>query len=289
VLKTAIVAAASAALLATASPAASAETCRPDPRVEQVAADWLARRPQTLLQFEPGQGPCFRDALIERLSRTLGPPIGYKVGAYAPASRKTYGLTHPVVGPLLKGMMYPEGATVPADFGRVPLWEADFLLVVKDEGINTARTREEIYRHLRGYQTFFELADRHFPTNVTLNADQWQAFNMSARAGMAGKEIPLPQTPEAFAKLAAMTVEAEVTGPDGVQRRSAKATENLGDPVDVVLQARDALVARGGAFKAGDVISLGSLLPATPIRAGETVTARWTVLGAPDVLTVRFR
>ncbi len=161
--------------------------------------------------------------------------------------------------------------------------------MIKDAGINTATTREEAYRSLRGYQPFIELADRGYAPNAVINLDQWKALNVSGRHGMAGKEIPLPQTKAAFDALAAMTVEAEVAGPAGASRRSAVARESLGDPVEVVLAARDLLRDEGVALKAGDIISLGSLIPPTPVKAGETVTVRYKVLGGTDVVSARFQ
>ena len=272
-----------------AGPALAAEACRPDPRVEQVAADWLAKRPQPLRYIATGQGTCFRQQLVRRLMPRLGPVIGYKVGAYTKAGQATYNTDRPVVATLLKGMMLPVGRPIPADYGVTPLWEADFLLVVKDAGINTATTREEAYRHLRGYQPFIELADRGYVPDSKLTLDQWKALNVSGRAGLAGKEVHLPQTKAGFDALAAMTVEAEQTGPAGSQTRRAVVRESLGDPVEVVLAARDLLREEGVRLKAGDIISLGSLIPATPVKAGETVTVRYKVLSGTDTIAAVFQ
>jgi 2-keto-4-pentenoate hydratase len=269
-------------------PAAAAEACRPDPRIDTVVADWLAKRPQPVREIGTGQGTCFRQQLIAKLMPTLGPVVGYKVGAYTKAGQAVYNTDKPVIAILLKGMMLPEGKPVLASYGVTPLWEADFLLVVKDDGINTARTREEAYRSLRGYQPFIELADRGYAAGSVINLDQWKALNVSGRHGMAGKEVPLPQTRAGLDALAALTVEAEVVGPTGTSSRSAVARESLGDPVEVVLAARDLLRDEGLSLKAGDIISLGSLIPATPVKAGETVTVRYKVLTGTDVITARF-
>ena len=48
-------------------------------------------------------------------------------------------------------MLLQDGATVPASFGARPLYEADLLLVVKDEGINSATTAEEASSRLTHY------------------------------------------------------------------------------------------------------------------------------------------
>ena len=66
---------------AAGGPTLAMEACQPDPRVEQVAADWLAKKPQPRRYIAPGQGTCFRQQLIKRLMPRLGPVVGYKVGA----------------------------------------------------------------------------------------------------------------------------------------------------------------------------------------------------------------
>jgi 2-keto-4-pentenoate hydratase len=57
-------------------------------------------------------------------------------------------VSEPVRGQLLAGMLLQDGAAVPASFGARPLYEADLLLVVKDEDINSANTPEEALRHI---------------------------------------------------------------------------------------------------------------------------------------------
>lgn len=279
-----------AAALAAAGVAFGATpACKPDPRLDQVVSDWFARRPQPLRYYEAGQGTCFRQAFIARLQQRLGPVIGYKVGAYTKAAQAQYKTDRPALAVLLKGMMLPEGRPVPADFGATPLWEADFLMVIRDDGINTAKTREEAYRHIRGYRPFIELPDRGYPASAALTLDQWKALDISARAGIMGKEVPLPHTPEALARLGALTVDAEQAGPSGTQTRSAVGRESLGDPVDIVLAARDMALEEGKRLKAGDVISLGTFIPATPVKAGEKVTVRYHIFDKPDVISVQFR
>lgn len=273
----------------TAGMATAAEPCKPDDRVATVAADWLAKRPQPLREIAPGQGACFRQQLLERLKPTLGPVIGYKLGAVTKSAQATYKTDRPAVAVLLKNMLLPEGRPVPADFGVSPLWEADFLLVIKDAGINTAVTPQQAYTHLRGYRPFIELPDRGYPDGATLTLDQWKALDISGRAGMAGKELPLPQTKAGFDGLAGMTVEVDLTEPGGMTTRTVSARQALGDPASLVLTARDLLAAEGVSLKAGDILSLGSFWPATKVRAGDTVTVRYNILSRPDAISAHFQ
>ena len=90
-------------------------------------------------------------------------------------------------------------------------------------------------------------------------------------------------------RLAAMSIEVQIAGPDGTKTMTAKASEALGDPASIVLMARDQLAAEGVKFKAGDILSLGSFLPATKPAAGETVSVRYMIKEKPDVVSVRFQ
>ncbi|MDB5439873.1 MAG: fumarylacetoacetate hydrolase [Caulobacteraceae bacterium] len=270
-------------------PAFAVETCRPDDRVKAVAADWLAKRQQPLRDIASGQGTCFRQQLIDLLKPSLGPVIGYKLGAVTKAAQATYKTDRPAVAVLLRDMLLPEGRAVPANFGVNPLWEADFLLVVRDAGINTAVTPQEAYKHLRGYRPFIELPDRGYADGATLTLDQWKALNISGRAGVAGKEIALPQTKAGFDSLAGMTVEVDVVGAEGATIQTISARDALGDPASLALVARDLLREEGVSLKAGDILSLGSLRPASKVKAGDAVTVRYHILRTPDAISVRFQ
>ena len=81
---------------------------------------------------------CARRKVVERLGRSHGPVVGYKAGLTAKATQEQFGASAPVWGVLFEKIILEDGATLPAAFGARVVWEADMLLVVKDEGINDA-------------------------------------------------------------------------------------------------------------------------------------------------------
>lgn len=248
-----------------------------DPRVAAAAQAWTASKQQPPLSIALADAPCFRDALLARLTPKLGPLIGYKVGVWSTAARATYKVDRPVMGMLYRGMMVPEGQPIPVSFAFAPMAEADFLLVVRDAGINQARTREDAFRHIRGYRPFIELPDNHYPAPVTPDIGRVAALNVTARSGVMGAEVALPQTAAGFAALTALKVDTVITGPGGTREESAVGAQSLGDPMEIVLAARDLLREEGIALKAGDVISLGTLTPAHAPSAGEVFTVRYKI------------
>jgi 2-oxo-hept-3-ene-1,7-dioate hydratase len=119
---------------------------------------WTERRPAPQLEFaDVAAARCFQAAFIDRLQPSLGKLVGYKVGLFTKAGQERYGSSGPVLGRLYSKMLLPDGAAVRADYGVAPSWESDLLVVVGDPSINSAKSREDIYRALRGIRPFIEL------------------------------------------------------------------------------------------------------------------------------------
>lgn len=279
---------AAAGLSATTS--ALAAPCPAQPKAAEVAAQWRAHEPIPALDIaDEAQATCFRKAFIAALAPQMGPRVGYKVGMFSAAARKAFGIDRPRFGELYQAMLVPEGQAVPAGFGVGGVWESDLLLVVGDERLNEARTREDAYRSLRGFKPFIELTSRNYAEGFKPTAEQIAALDVGARLGVAGREYPLPQTPEGMAALQGLSVDAIVKGPDGERTEQAVARESLGDLLDIVLFARDAVLAEGGRLSSGDVISVGVFTPAHAPTPGQVVTVRYHLLARPVDVSVEFR
>lgn len=263
--------------------------CDRDARLDAVVAGWQVRQqPPVIEGLDVEQAVCFRKAFMNELAAVLGPIVGYKVGVYTAAARKTYATATPVVGELRKQMLLDAGSTVSEGAGVALVSEADFILVIADEGINDARTREQAYRHVRGYRPFVELPDLNYRGDVKPDLGQLVALNVNARLGVLGEEVALPQTQAGFEALEKLRVEVTVTGPSTEVRASGVAQQTLGDPLEIVLAARDGLAREGMKLQAGDLISIGTLTPPRPVKAGETLHIRYHVLPSPNDLSVTF-
>jgi 2-keto-4-pentenoate hydratase len=171
---------------------------------------------------------CARDKLVEALGGSLGKVVGYKAGLTAKATQERFNATAPVAGVLLETMILKDGASVPATFGARPVWEGDMLLVVKDEGINRAKTPEEALRHISGMRPFIELPDLMLAQGEKLDGTQLMAINVAARLGVAGPEVPLQPTPETLNQLAETKIIATDAGGAVLAEGSGAAT--LGNP-----------------------------------------------------------
>jgi len=272
--------------LSAAVPAAFA--CEPSATARGLAETWMERRPAAAFPWPEGCAPTdLRDEYVVALGAGIGYPVGYKAGLTTRASQARFGTDEPLLGILHSEMILADGAAVDAAFGARGLWEADFVLVVKDDGINSARTREEALAHLRGFMPFIELPDLLFAPETTVTAPLLASVNVGARLGVVGDERPLPAGGEGVAALADMRVRA--FDGSGALLAEGKGSDALGHPLDVVLWVRDAVHGEGGRLEAGDIISVGAFTPLTPPKAGQTVRVRYEGLPGEPEVSVSFR
>lgn len=283
-------AASTVALSALPGSGSAAPVCAPDPRVAPLASQWLRKTAiQPIAPLDTAQARCFKQAFVKTIAPHFGKPAGVKVGLYSQAARAAYQTATPRLGYLFEGMLLPSGATVPVDFAIGGTWESDLLLVVGDDKINTAQTREQLYDGLRGFRPFIELPDRNFPPGVTVNADQVEAINTGARLGVMGAEVALPRTAQAMNGLVNFSVNVTTSGAGETKVETGKALNSLGDVIEILRFARDQVLAEGGRLKPGDLVSIGVVTPARAPVANQTLTIGYDIVPATSIVSVNFR
>jgi 2-keto-4-pentenoate hydratase len=218
-------------------------------------------------------GLCAQDKLVRILQSHWGRPVGYKLALTSAPVQQRFGVPHPVAGTIYEATLrLRDGAEVPARFAAVPAVEADLLVRVRDEGINAARTHEEILRHLDQVIPFIELPDLVMPP-AKFDGPNLVAMNLGARLGVSGDPIPARADAEFAAALGAMTV--TVTDDTGKELARAPGSALLGHPLNVLPWLAEELAKRGKKLQAGDFVSLGSLSPSLPAEAGRRYTVRY--------------
>jgi 2-keto-4-pentenoate hydratase len=272
----------------------AAAACPPVDQIDRFVKDWNAKVPTAAVVAGGSldDAMCAQGLLVERLKPELGEVVGYKAGLTSKALQERFGVSEPVRGQLLAGMLLQDGATVPASFGARPLYEADLLLVVKDEGINAATTPEEALTHISAVRPFIELPDLAVKEGEPLNGVVLAAANVAARYGVMGAEIPLRPTAEISTAemaqaLADMTV--VVTDANGAKLAEGKGNAVLGSPLNVAIWIARDLATSGTRLKTGDLISVGSFTPLTPPKPGQRVTARYEGLPGNPEVSVSFK
>jgi 2-keto-4-pentenoate hydratase len=275
------------AALLLAAPARAA--CPEEAAVEALARSVLANRPAQPLagMTSLADGQCAQDRLVRALVPHLGRPVGYKVGLTNPAAQASFGVPHPLTGVIYESTVrLRSGAEVPANFAAVPRVEADLLVRVRDESINSARTPMEVLRALDQVIPFIELPDLVLASGM--NGPNLLAINVGARLGVVGEPIAVEATEEFAQRLAAMTVTLHA---DERELARAPGSALLGHPLNVLPWLAQDLTARGQRLRAGDLVSLGGFSPALPVEAGRTYVVRYEGLvpGQSVAVSVRAR
>ncbi len=268
---------------------AAAMACPEAAVVDALIADRAAARP-VRLPVAPGGGlaaaRCAQAMLVERLIPTLGPVIGYKAGLTSPQAQAAFGVTEPVMGTLLAGMILADGARVSATDRVRPLVEADLVVEIADAAVAEATTPEGVLRHVRGVRPFIELPALLVGPDVKLDGPAITAINVGASRGVMGDLIRVPPGAEGVAMLADFT--ALLTDGAGAELSAVPGRAVLGHPLNAVIWIARQLAAEGKALAPGDLVSVGSLGPLHPAKPGMTVTLAYVGLPGTPRLSVTF-
>jgi 2-oxo-hept-3-ene-1,7-dioate hydratase len=274
-----------AGLIAGAPLAPALAACASDEEVAAFVESHASKTPAKAL----GAGGSMEDALCTQgklrahMEEKLGPVIGYKAGLTAKATQERFGASAPVHGLLYRDMMLESPATVPADFGARPVFEADLILVVGDAAINEAKTPEEAIRHIAEVRPFVELPDLMLAEGEPMNAETLTAMGVAPRMGVLGEPVPVDDPDAMLKALADMTVRIESA--KGEVLAEAPGNVVLGNPVNSVLF----LTLEGIELKAGDLVSVGSIGPLLPPeKAAGAATVTYQGLGDGAEVRVTF-
>ncbi|MDB5510941.1 MAG: Fumarylacetoacetate hydrolase family protein [Enterovirga sp.] len=277
-----------AVALSFASCAAASAACPSDEAVAAYAADWLGRKAAKSPPVETmADALCMRDKLVAGLEKSGGKVVGYKAALTAKAVQERFNAREPVAGVLLESMIVKDGATVPAAYGARPVFEADMVLVVKDDGVNGAKTPEEALAHISAMRPFIELPDLALAAGEKLEGLQLAAINGAARLGVVGTEVPL--SADAATVKALADVKVVMTDASGAALAEGVGSATLGNPLNSVVWLAEDLAKSGRRLKAGDLISVGSFSPLTPPKPGQTITVRYDGLPGTPKVSVTFQ
>lgn len=278
-----------AAALAVAAVSPSFADCPSPETVEAFLAARAAAEPTPPPVAAGGtleDGFCAQDMIVERLIPSLGPVVGWKAGLTSEKAQAAFGVSEPVLGTLLEGMLLEDGATAkPAEAVR-SLFEADLIVEIADAGIMDAETPEDALDHITGVRPFLELPALVVPKDAKLDGAAITAINVGAWKGVMGDLIEVPKGAEGVAMLGDMT--ARLTDAQGAELSAVPGRAVLGNPLNAVLWVRDQLAKRGGSLEGGDLISVGSIGPLHPMKPGMTVTLTYEGLPGTPAISASF-
>lgn len=269
--------------------AAPARACPDDGLGDMLVQAWRQAQPvRGLGELSMADAVCLRDRLVRSLQPSLGRIVGYKAGLTNEAVQQRFDHDAPVRGVLLEHMLRPQSRdALPAAYGARPIIEADLLVEVKDETINTARTHLEALSALARIFPFIELADLGIAEGERVTAAKIVAINVGARGGVSGEPLAVEAT-QAFAD-ALRDMRVIMVDETGKQLANSPGAAILEHPLNAVLWLVQDLRKDGIRLKAGDVLSLGSFSPLLVPQPGAGYSVRYRGLPGDPQVAVRFR
>ncbi|MGE5503074.1 MAG: 2-keto-4-pentenoate hydratase [Actinomycetota bacterium] len=269
-----------AAVLAAPAQAACPDTAA----VFGYLTDYAAHRPSKGFgkDLTAADAACARTRLIATFTAVMGQPIGYKALFTNPQSQQRFAMDGPAWGAMFDTLQ-ADGARLPAAFGAVPRFEADFVVVVKDPALAEAADAAAALSHIEAVVPFIELPDlmiEDSPTGLEL-----VATNAAFRSGVLGGRIAVADPAAMYQALGAMQVVVEE---NGVELGREAGSALMGNPAEAALWLARALKEAGIALKPGDLLSLGGFRASAPAKAGSTITVRYLGLPGDPAVTVHF-
>ncbi|MEC3863006.1 fumarylacetoacetate hydrolase family protein [Mesobacterium sp. TK19101] len=259
--------------------------CASDAEIAAFVGSFTAKTPAKAL----GAGGSMEDALCTAgklrtaLSAQLGPVVGYKAGLTSKPAQERFGVSEPVWGVLYRDMLLEDGAAVPAKFGTVPFFEADLVLVVGSDAINSATTPEQAMAAVSEIRPFIELPDLTLAQGEPITGETLTAMGVGPRLGVLGAPVAVGDPARMVQALGAMRV--TVRAADGSTLVEVPGAAVLGNPLNSVLW----LLSKGVRFQPGDLISVGSFGPLLPPgKAGGGATVTYAGLPGDPSVSVTF-
>lgn len=261
--------------------------CPDDAAITAYISDFAARRLSkgfgndlTLTEAE-----CAKKKLAQHLPAVMGELVGYKAGFTNVALQQRFGVDSPKWGYMYDRNMIDIIAAVPANFGARPVYEADFIVVVKDARLADATTPLEALGYLESIVPFIEMAD--LMLEGTFNGNAMIATNIAFRGGVTGDEIPVVKSQAFLDALANMTV-VMTDEVDGKELGRAKGNALMDNPVNAAMWLAQALKKDGITLKKGDLLSLGGFIPPQPAKPGMKVQVRYNGLPGDPAVAVEL-
>jgi 2-keto-4-pentenoate hydratase len=281
-----------AAVMILATLPLSAQACMSDADVAALLASYTAKTPAANPEgLTDEAGACSRGKLTALMEKQGSKLVGYKAGLTNPAVQKRFNTDRPVWGKLYENMMLKDGATVDAAFGARALFEADMLVRVSSEAINSAKTPMDVLNAIDQIIPFIELPDLVVQAPPRLNGAAISAINVGARLGVLGQPIAAPAIrAEKYQMLDALRdMQVTMTDAAGANLGGGKGSDILEHPLNAVVWLAQALGKDGQSMKVGQIISLGSFSPLVPTKAGMTVTVNYAGLPGAKPVKVSFK
>ncbi|MFQ6034571.1 MAG: 2-keto-4-pentenoate hydratase [Sedimentisphaerales bacterium] len=215
---------------------------------------------QTYGSFSMDKAYQIQATLAKKLSKRLGPVVGYKVAYASKAAQQQFGVNEPASGPLFLLQRLPSGSNLPASAFMELLIETEIAFTLSKRIDRLIKDVTEIKDYVRWVHAAFDLSDERFVEGKTKPTAQDSIAN-----GVGAHFFVLGPAVEP-GKVDVDTVTLKLIR-DGKTIEASPATNVMGSPWNSLLWLANHVVKLGGKLQPGMVVVTGTAAPAYKAKA----------------------
>ena len=254
------------------------------PRPEEIAATLLeaarARVPiEPLTDANPSMSVLeayrIQQAVVRARLPEDGPVVGYKVGLTSKAMQEQLGVDQPDYGPILQGMVAPDGTALERWRFIAPRVEAEIAFILGSTLRGPGIGEDDVMAATRGVMASIEVIDSRIQGWRIKLADTVADMASSAMVVTSGRVVPVT----------ALRIEVigTVMERDGEEVSSGVGGAVLGHPARAVAWLANTLGELGVTLEAGHIVMPGATHGSVPAEAGHRYRALFDELGTVEV------
>lgn len=207
-------------------------------------------------------------AVQHAIEPLAGEAIGWKIAATSLEGQANIGVGEPFAGRLYRDRMRESGCEIPIDSVRLKVIEPEIAFVVGEDLPPGRATAPNALAAVVRAHAGIEVPDTRLVDHVSHGAPSLIADNGCSGLYVLGPEI----TGWPDVQLDRAPVAVTINGEDVDRGTGANV---LGDPSVAFLWLVRHLSAHGRGLRAGDIVSTGTVTAVVPVKAGDTVVARF--------------
>lgn len=213
---------------------------------------------------------------LEGLAATRGARGGFKIAYTSAVMRESRGIKAPCIGGLFAAEILDSPAELRAADYVSPAIECEVgIRLASEVGVGGAPwTRESIAPHVEAVMTAFEVVDQ-LPARAPAGTDPALAgivTNISGAGAVLGPAVRDWESIDLAGARGVMSINGEQVG-------EGRGSDVMGHPLEALVWLANSLAERGESIPAGALVITGSIIPPTPLAAGDSATISVEGLG----------
>jgi 2-keto-4-pentenoate hydratase len=216
-----------------------------------------------------------QDALRTELIRRNQRPIGRKISVTTATAQAAVGVTEPICG-FLMPLQFPSGTTVSASEFVAPGVEVEVAFRIGTRLAGPGVTPVTALRAVDAVMPALEIPDNYFSTSPKVG--DYVASSVIPKAIVLGAPVAPGD--------GLLSCEEVVFRHNGALVEAGTTAVVMGNPVNALVWLANHLSGRGLALEPGDIVMSGSISRMLRPRAGDTIEAKFSRLGAVAISMV---